>query len=203
MLSLQLSYLLWRNRRSSNSALSLLSSEGWCWTVSACCCRALSCPLHYHFLYRSWCPTAERSRHGTRAGTCPSLLETDNSKRVVTVLPLARLKQPPEAANEPSPSCGAHAPCRRRGQPRRTALLTRMLRAALTTACCPVLSPQLLRDGRCNREEGVLVEHLVVTRAMMASSTRGTTTAFQSRANHLKMWEMTSCCFFHHTYNTN
>lgn len=112
-------------------------------------------------------------------------------KRVVIVLFLARLKQLPEAVNEPSPSCGAHAPCRRRGQPRRTALLTRMLRAAFTTACCPALSPQLLRDGRCDREAGVLAVHLIVTRAMMASSTRGATTAFQSWANHLKTWEMT------------
>lgn len=62
--------------------------------------------------------------------------------------------------------------------------MTRMLRAAFTTACCPALSPQLLRDGRCDGEEGE--ERLVVTRAMMASSTRGTTTAFQSRANHLE-----------------
>lgn len=66
-------------------------------------------------------------------------------------------------------------------------MLTRMLRAAFTTACCPALRPQLLRDGRCDEEEGEMEEEdLVVTRAMMASSTRGTTTAFQSRANHLK-----------------
>lgn len=66
----------------------------------------------------------------------------------------------------------------------RTALLTRMLRAAFTTACCPALSPQLLGDGRGDEEEEV--ERLAVTREMMASSTRGTTTAFQSRASHLK-----------------
>lgn len=64
--------------------------------------------------------------------------------------------------------------------------MTRMLRAAFTTACCPALSPQLLRDGLCDEEEGEMEERLVVTRAMMASSTRGTTTVFQSRANHLE-----------------
>lgn len=69
-------------------------------------------------------------------------------------------------------------------------MLTRMLRAAFTTACCPALSPQLLGDARCNDgdEEEVAVvegERLAVTREMMASSTRGTTTAFQSRASHL------------------
>lgn len=83
----------------------------------------------------------------------------------------------------------AHTPCRGRGQPWRTALLTRMLRAAFTTACCPALSPQLLGDSRCDdgdEEEEVVMERLAVTREMMASSTRGTTTAFQSRASHLK-----------------
>lgn len=71
--------------------------------------------------------------------------------------------------------------------------MTRMLRAAFTTACCPALSPQLLGDGRCDDgdeeeevpEEEEEEERLAVTREMMASSTRGTTTAFQSRANHL------------------
>lgn len=68
--------------------------------------------------------------------------------------------------------------------------MTRMLRAAFTTACCPALRPQLLGDDRCDggdEEEEVLeLERLAVTREMMASSTRGTTTAFQSRASHLK-----------------
>lgn len=83
--------------------------------------------------------------------------------------------------------CDAHTPCRGRGQPMRTALLTRMLRAAFTTACCPALRPQLLGDVRGDEEEEVEeVERLAVTREMMASSTRGTTTAFQSRASHLK-----------------
>lgn len=103
------------------------------------------------------------------------------------------------------PSRDDHAPCRWRGQPRSTALLTRMLRAAFTTACCPALSQQLLRDSRCDEEEGDLeLEHLVVTRAMMASSTRGTTTAFQSRANHLKRWGMTmeSSSTFKEMWNT-
>lgn len=81
------------------------------------------------------------------------------------------------------------SPRRVRGQPTRTALLTRMLRAAFTTACCPGLSPQLLGDCCCNSDEDEELEEeeerLVVTREMMASSTRGTTTAFQSRASHL------------------
>ena len=76
-------------------------------------------------------------------------------------------------------------------------MLTRMLRAAFTTACCPALSPQLLGDSRCDdgsdeEEEEVVVvvvveeeERLAVTREIMASSTRGTTTAFQRRASHL------------------
>lgn len=73
-------------------------------------------------------------------------------------------------------------------------MLTRMLRAAFTTACCPALSPQLLGDGRWDDGDEEAVEgeeeeeekRLAVTLEMMASSTRGTTTAFHSRASHLR-----------------
>lgn len=74
-------------------------------------------------------------------------------------------------------------------------MLTRMLRAAFTTACCPALSPQLLGDGRWDdgdeeavegEEEEEEKQRLAVTLEMMASSTRGTTTAFHSRASHLR-----------------
>lgn len=71
-----------------------------------------------------------------------------------------------------------------------------MLRAAFTTACCPGLRPQLLGDkcsddeeakeGEEEVEEEKEEQRLAVTREMMASSTRGTTTAFHSRASHLK-----------------
>ena len=54
-----------------------------------------------------------------------------------------------------------------------------MLRAARTTALCPGLKPLLLGDRRW---EG---ERLAVTLEITASSTRGTTTTFHKRANHL------------------
>lgn len=67
-------------------------------------------------------------------------------------------------------------------------MLSRMLSAALTTACCPTLSPQL-GDSRWDDggEEGKEAEErLAVTLEMMAFSTRGTTTTFHSRASHLE-----------------
>lgn len=156
---------------------------GWCWTVSASRCPAPFFLLCHRFLNRNRGPTEGKNCPETPAGVCRFLrMEHENRKW------MSHRSSPPNNSfvQHQLVVCDAHSPCRGRGQPGRTALLTRMLRAAFTTACCPALRPQLLGDGRSEEEDVEKEEaYLAVTREIMASSTRGTTTAFQRRASHL------------------
>lgn len=152
----QVRYLLCRNHQSSSWGWGFPSFWGWCWTASASRCPALVVLLR-HFLYRirglreAECfpetptDTCRFLRMEQKNVTSPCFLFSFFSSQSFPFLSIHLVIVMCELSGD---SSSAHAPCRGRGQPSRTDLLTRMLRAAFTTACCPALRPQLLGDGR-------------------------------------------------------